>query len=59
MIDIFTGFKLSEMMDFNKELCNLSYSNEYKLLISVGWDKQIRIYNDSLNYKNKMDKDSI
>ncbi len=49
MIDIFTGFKLSEMMDFNKELCNLSYSNEYKLLISVGWDKQIRIYNDSLN----------
>jgi WD40 repeat protein len=57
VIDVFTGFKLRETHDFQKEVCFLGYSDEYNLLVSISWDKQIRIYKDFNELDKKPDKD--
>ena len=48
MYDALSGIKLKDYKPHNSEVTDLYYVKDDKMLISVSWDRQILIHNDSL-----------
>lgn len=46
-IDIFSGLLINSYSAHQQEISILMYNNLHKLLISGGWDKRIKIHNDT------------
>lgn len=46
-IDVFSGLLISAYCAHDHEIAMLIYNNEHKLLISGGWDRKLKIHNDT------------
>lgn len=48
-IDLFSGLPITNYGSHEQEISILMYNNQHKLLISGGWDKTIKVHNDTLH----------
>ena len=46
-LDVFSGLVISRYCRHDQEVSMLLYNNEHKLLITGGWDRRIKIHNDT------------
>lgn len=46
-IDVFSGLVISSYCSHEHEISMLIYNSEHKLLISGGWDRKLKIHNDT------------
>ena len=46
-VNVFTGAILNKFSDHSKEISYLGYSNRHSLLVSEGWEGNIKIHNDT------------
>jgi|JI6StandDraft_1071083.scaffolds.fasta_scaffold05434_8 WD40 repeat protein len=46
-VDAFTGIILNRFAEHTKEVCYVGYSFRHSLLVTAGWDRIIKIHNDT------------
>lgn len=46
-VDAFTGIILNRFAEHTKEVCYVGYSYKASLLVTAGWDRMVKIHNDT------------
>lgn len=59
-LDIFSGLIIQEYSPHrNHEISVLIYDNEHNLLISGGWDRKIKIHNDTHHLEKIQSRENV